>query len=370
MSPTASYDSHEEILKKIRRIEIRTSGWSTTCSPASTRACSRAAGWSSARCASTCPATTCAPSTGTSRRARDIPFVKKFEEERELTIMFVVDASGSGRVRDGRRASRSSWPPSCAPSSRSPRRATTTASGSSSSRDRVEKVVPPQKGRRHVLRVVRELLYSEPEGTGTDIPMALDYLSNVVRRHAVVFLVSDFLTEGYESALAVANRRYDLIAVDVSDPREHELPRVGTRRAGGRGDGGAHRRGRGRQEVRRAIRARGGETAGREGARLQEARGRPDRGVDRPALRRAARALLQDESQASGAAGRRAREAIELRERNVHIGRRSACARGPELPGRGALGRSPRPSCCSRSRPLRRACRCPSRRRSSPPWRR
>ena len=78
-----------------------------------------------------------------------------------------------------------------------------------------------------MLRVVRELLYSEPEGTGTDIPMALDYLANVVRRHAVVFLVSDFQTSGYDRALAVANRRYDLIAIDVSDPRERELPRVG-----------------------------------------------------------------------------------------------------------------------------------------------
>jgi hypothetical protein len=75
--------------------------------------------------------------------------------------------------------------------------------------------------------VVRELLYTEPEGTGTDIPMALDYLANVVRRHAVVFLVSDFQTSGYDRALAVANRRYDLIAIDVSDPREHELPSVG-----------------------------------------------------------------------------------------------------------------------------------------------
>jgi hypothetical protein len=74
---------------------------------------------------------------------------------------------------------------------------------------------------------VRELLYTRPTGTGTDIPMALDYLANVVRRHAVVFLVSDFQTSGYDRSLAVANRRYDLIAVDVSDPRESELPRVG-----------------------------------------------------------------------------------------------------------------------------------------------
>jgi uncharacterized protein (DUF58 family) len=93
--------------------------------------------------------------------------------------------------------------------------------------DRVEKVVPPDKGRRHVLRVVRELLYFRPTGKGTDIPQAIDYLSNVVQRHAVVFLVSDFLSGGYERAVSVANRRYDLIAIEIADPRERELPRLG-----------------------------------------------------------------------------------------------------------------------------------------------
>jgi len=78
-----------------------------------------------------------------------------------------------------------------------------------------------------VLRVVRELLFYRPEGKGTNIPAALDYLTNVVKRHAVVFLVSDFVAEGYERRLSIANRRYDLIAVEVSDPRETELPRLG-----------------------------------------------------------------------------------------------------------------------------------------------
>jgi uncharacterized protein (DUF58 family) len=93
--------------------------------------------------------------------------------------------------------------------------------------DDIEKFVPPRKGRRHVLRVLRELLYFKPEGRGTDIAGALEYLARVVRRRAVVFVVSDFLGDGYEKALAVAGRRHDTVAIRMSDPREHQLPAVG-----------------------------------------------------------------------------------------------------------------------------------------------
>jgi uncharacterized protein (DUF58 family) len=93
--------------------------------------------------------------------------------------------------------------------------------------DRIEKFVPPRKGRRHVLRVLRELLYFEPEGRRTDIAGALEYLAHVVRRRAVVFLVSDFIAEGYEKALAVAGRRHDVIAIRMGDRRETDLPAIG-----------------------------------------------------------------------------------------------------------------------------------------------
>jgi uncharacterized protein (DUF58 family) len=93
--------------------------------------------------------------------------------------------------------------------------------------DDIELYVPPQKGSKHVLRVIREVLYFEPKGKGTDIPKALHYLNNVIRRKAVVFLVSDFMADNYETALRVANRRHDVVAVTVTDPREHTLPNVG-----------------------------------------------------------------------------------------------------------------------------------------------
>ena len=93
--------------------------------------------------------------------------------------------------------------------------------------DRIEKFVPPRKGRRHVLRVLRELLYHEPQGSRTDIAAALEYLSHVQRKRAVSFLVSDFRDEGFQKALAVAGRRHDVIAVRLGDRRERALPAIG-----------------------------------------------------------------------------------------------------------------------------------------------
>jgi uncharacterized protein (DUF58 family) len=93
--------------------------------------------------------------------------------------------------------------------------------------DRIEKFVPPRKGRRHVLRVLRELLYHKPEGRGTDIRGALEYVTHVQRKRAVVFLVSDFQDGGFERALAIAGRRHDLVAVRIGDEREQELPSLG-----------------------------------------------------------------------------------------------------------------------------------------------
>ena len=93
--------------------------------------------------------------------------------------------------------------------------------------DGVELYGPPKKGRRHVLRVIREVLYFKPKGVGTDIPEALHFLNGVTKRRAVAFLVSDFMEADHEPALRIANKRHDVIAVTVTDPREEELPNVG-----------------------------------------------------------------------------------------------------------------------------------------------
>ena len=154
------------------------------------------------------------------------PFVKIYEEERELTVVLVVDVSASGDFGSLERMKGELAVELSAVLGFSAVK-NDDKIGLILFSDRIEKFVPPRKGRRHVLRVLRELLYHRPQGRGTDIGGALEYLSRVVPRRAVVFLVSDFMGEGFFRPLSVAGKRHDLIAVRVRDRREQELPPLG-----------------------------------------------------------------------------------------------------------------------------------------------
>ncbi len=154
------------------------------------------------------------------------PFIKKFREERELTVMLVVDASPSSLFGSVRQFKLDYAAELCAVLAFSAVRSNDKV-GLILFSDEVEQYVPAKKGTRHVLRIIRELLYHQPRGRGTDIPAALGFLNRVTLRKNVCFLVSDFLAVGIEPALRIARRRHDLIPVIVSDPREHQLPDVG-----------------------------------------------------------------------------------------------------------------------------------------------
>jgi len=154
------------------------------------------------------------------------PFVKVFEEERELTVMLVVDVSASGDFGTRQRPKGEVAIELCALLAFSAIENNDKV-GLLIFSDRVEKFVPPRKGRKHVLRVLRELFYHRPEGRKTDIGVPLEYLGRVLTRRAVVFLVSDFLADDFRKPLAVAGRRHDLIAVRMSDRREEALPPMG-----------------------------------------------------------------------------------------------------------------------------------------------
>ena len=93
--------------------------------------------------------------------------------------------------------------------------------------DQVEKFIPPKKGRTHILRVIREVLYTRPDHTGTDIAQALDYLNRLLTRRCIVFIISDFLTSDYIKPLRVASKRHDVVAVTITDPKELDLPDIG-----------------------------------------------------------------------------------------------------------------------------------------------
>ena len=156
------------------------------------------------------------------------PFVKKYVEERELTVMLMVDASGSGDFASQGKFKRELAAELAAVLSFS---ATTNKDkvGMMIFTDKVELYIPPRKGRRHVLRLIRELLAFEPESHGTDLKLALDSMNQILKRRSIIFLVSDFMDEPqrYSKPLFMTNRRHDLIAVDLHDPLEAEIADVG-----------------------------------------------------------------------------------------------------------------------------------------------
>jgi uncharacterized protein (DUF58 family) len=161
-------------------------------------------------------------------------FVKKYTEERELTIFLVVDISASGNFGSTAKAKRDLAAELASVLAFSAIRNSDKV-GLMLYTDRVERYLPPKKGRRHVLRVVRDILYHRPEGRGTDNVKALDVINHVLHRRAVVFLISDFEMAGDQAiaranlrrAMRQTNRRHDLVAVHVEDPHEKELPNVG-----------------------------------------------------------------------------------------------------------------------------------------------
>lgn len=169
----------------------------------------------------------------------DRPFVKVFREERELTLMLLIDLSASGIFGSVEQSKRE----------RAAEIASVIAFSASQNNDKVglllytdevEHYIPPKKGRRHILRVIRDILFFEPKGKATNHKAALDYLNRVQRRKSVVFLISDFLENEQPTTnnqqlpkndlfttLALTHQRHDLVSIALSDPREYELPEVG-----------------------------------------------------------------------------------------------------------------------------------------------
>jgi uncharacterized protein (DUF58 family) len=154
------------------------------------------------------------------------PFIKKFTEERELTVMLLVDVSGSEIFGSVRQLKNELAAEVAAVLAFSAIRNNDKV-GLIMFSDHVELFVPPKKGKTHVLRVIRDILYFRPAGRRTDIPAALRRLDQTSSRKTVTFLISDFIAENYEKTLRVANQRHDLVAMAITDPRELELPPMG-----------------------------------------------------------------------------------------------------------------------------------------------
>jgi uncharacterized protein (DUF58 family) len=157
------------------------------------------------------------------------PFVKRYIEERELTVMLVVDLSGSERFGTVRRFKSELASELAAVLAMSAVRNNDRV-GVLLFTDRIEHVIPPRKGRRHVLRIIRDLLAFEPVGRGTNIVAAIDYVARMLNQKAIVFIVSDFLESDIDHPLKLLAQRHDVVAVTVEDPSERDLPDIGIAR--------------------------------------------------------------------------------------------------------------------------------------------
>ena len=155
------------------------------------------------------------------------PFVKVFEEERELTVMLIVDVSGSKEFGTQTKTKQELATEICAVLAFSAINNNDKV-GVIFFSDKIEKFIPPKKGRSHILMIIRDLIDFEPESKGTDISMALKYFNNVIKKRCTAFLLSDFVCHtNFENAIKIANRKHDLIALRLYDRAEEELPNIG-----------------------------------------------------------------------------------------------------------------------------------------------
>ncbi|MBK8808571.1 MAG: DUF58 domain-containing protein [Bacteroidales bacterium] len=216
-----------ELLKKVRKIEIKTRGLSRNVFAGEYHSAFKGRGmtFSEVREYQYGDAIRSIDWNVTARFNK--PFVKIFEEERELTVMLLVDVSASRDFGTHGQFKRDLMVELAAVLSFSAIQ-NNDKIGVLLFSDKVEKYIPPQKGKKHILRIIRELIEFEPESKGTDIAGALQYFNNMVKRRCTAFIISDFLTDAnIKDALSIANKKHDLVALQIFDKREMEVPNIG-----------------------------------------------------------------------------------------------------------------------------------------------
>src|SRR6266700_4916613 len=220
-------DSAHAILKKIRRLELKTRGLVAATFSGQYRSVFKGRGMNFEEVRQYAPGDEVRSIdwnvTAKFGEVHGDAFVKKFTEERELTVMLVVDVSASGNFGSTTQSKRElAAEVACLLAFSAIRN--NDKVGLILFTDRVELFIPPKKGRSHTLRLIREILFFEPAGRGTEAALALDYLNKVITRRAVVFFISDFQAPDFSHTLAVSGRRHDFIAVRIQDEREQVLP--------------------------------------------------------------------------------------------------------------------------------------------------
>ncbi len=216
----------KEILKKIRRIELRTRRLVNSTFAGQYHSVFKGRGMNFEDVREYAPGDEIRSIDWNVTARMNAPYIKKFTEERELTVMLLVDVSASGifgSVELSKRELAAEVASLLAFSAIN----NNDKVGLLLFSDEVELFIPPKKGRLHTLRLIREMLYFEPKGKGTNLSVALEYMNRVISRRAVVFMISDFLAPDFTKALNVTSRRHDLVAMPVTDPGESEIPDIG-----------------------------------------------------------------------------------------------------------------------------------------------
>jgi len=215
-----------ELLKKVRKIEIKTRGLSNQIFSGEYHSAFKGRGMAFSEVREYIPGDDIRSIDWNVTARFNHPYVKVFEEERELTVMLLVDISASGDFGTSKQFKRELITELCAVLSFSAIQ-NNDKIGVIFFSDNIEKFIPPKKGKSHILRIIRELLDLEPEGRGTDIGNALRYFTNMIKKRSIAFLISDFMDTNYDDSLKIASRKHDLVAIRVHDSREMELPDVG-----------------------------------------------------------------------------------------------------------------------------------------------
>ncbi len=215
-----------EILKKVRRIEIRTRGLVNDLFSGEYHSVFKGRGMSFSEVREYVPGDDIRLIDWNVTARTGDPFIKIFEEERELSVILMVDMSASGQFGSTSQLKTELSAELAAVLGFSAIKNNDKV-GVIFFTDEVEKYIPPKKGRSHILRVVREILFFKPEKKGTSLGNALDFLLHTSRRRSVVFLISDFMNEGYWKSLKIANRKHDLIGIQIHDPAEDDVPNFG-----------------------------------------------------------------------------------------------------------------------------------------------
>lgn len=223
-----------ELLKKVRKIEIKTRGLSNQIFSGEYHSAFKGRGMAFSEVREYMPGDDIRAIDWNVTARLNHPYVKVFEEERELTVMLLVDVSASGNFGTQKQFKRELITELCAVISFSAIQ-NNDKIGVILFTDRIEKFIPPKKGKTHILRIIRELIGFEPEGKATDLGMALRYFTNVIKKRSIAFLITDFYDsrmqtkEGkqMEDALKIAARKHDLVAARITDLRETDLPDMG-----------------------------------------------------------------------------------------------------------------------------------------------